>query len=80
MVGMNKALSRRIQRLEQKFASQRAAEPCPSAASLIAQWLAIRGFVRESNESLADTMGRALGLSGAKLRAALQRRAAGLPV
>jgi hypothetical protein len=80
MVGMNKALSRRIQRLEQKSASQRAVEPCPSPAPQIAQWLESIGFVRESNESLADTMGRALGLNNLELRAALQRRAAGLPV
>lgn len=80
MVGINKALNRRIQRLEQKSAWQRAAEPCPSPAPEIARWLASKGFVRESNESLADTMGRALGLSSAELRAALQRRAAGLPV
>jgi hypothetical protein len=75
-----KALNRRIQRLEQKFAWQRAAEPCPSPAPEIAQWLASRGFIREQNESLAEVMGRAFGWTMNELRAALMRRAMGLPV
>jgi len=76
-----KALNRRVQRLEQKSAwKKRAEEPCPSPAPEIARCLASRGFVRESNESLAETMSRATGLSMGELRAALLRRAAGLPV
>jgi hypothetical protein len=46
----------------------------PPTPPEIALWLAGKGFVSESNESLADTMGGALALSSAELRAA------GLPV
>jgi hypothetical protein len=80
MVGLNKPLRRRLQRLEQISARKQASAPCPSPAPEIARWLASKGFVRESNESLADTMGRAMGLSMRELRAALQRRADGLSV
>jgi hypothetical protein len=76
----NKRLNRRLQRLEQVSARKQPTPPCPSPAPEIASWLASKGFVREPNESLADTMGRALGLSMPELRAALQRRADGLPV
>jgi hypothetical protein len=80
MVRSNKALRRRLERLEQTPAWKKAPPPCPSPAPQIAQWLASKGFVRETNESLAETMCRATGLSGAELRAALLRRANGLPV
>jgi hypothetical protein len=80
MVTTNKALARRLQRLERTLAWNRPTPPCPSPAPELAFWLASKGFVPESHESLAHTMGRALGLSMRELRAALQRRADRLPV
>jgi hypothetical protein len=76
---VSKPLGRRLQRLEQISARKQASTPCPLAPE-IARRLASKGFVPESHESLADTMGRAMGLSMRELRAALQQRAAELPV
>jgi hypothetical protein len=78
MVG-NKALSRRLQRLERTLAWKQPRPPCPSPAPEIARWLASKGFVPEGNESLAEVMGRAFGWTMSELRAALMRRAMGLP-
>ena len=77
-----KAVTKRLLRLEARFGPmmKEARTATPSGAAQLAQWLDSVGVVREPNESLADTMGRALGLSSAELRAALLRRAAGLPV
>jgi hypothetical protein len=80
MVGTNKPLRRRLQRLERTLAWKQPPPPCPSPAPELALWLASKGFVPEANESLAETMGRATGLNMRELRAALQRRADGLPV
>jgi hypothetical protein len=80
MVRSNKALRRRLQRLEQTPAWKKAPPPCPSPAPQLAQWLASKGFVRDGNESLAEVMGRAFGWTMSELRAALMRRAMGLPV
>jgi hypothetical protein len=77
-----KALSKRLVRLETRFGPlmKAASASAPSGAAQIAQWLDSMGVVREPNECLAETMCRATGWSMAELRAALLRRAAGLPV
>ncbi len=80
MVGTHKALRRRLQRLQRTIAWKRPAPPCPSPAPQLAKWLASNGFVPEDNESLAEVMGRACGWTMSELKAALMRRANGLPV
>ena len=80
MVRSHRALRRRLQRLEQTPAWQQPAPPCPSAVPQITQWLASKGFVPEGNESPAEVMARAFGWTMSELRAALMRRAMGLPV
>ena len=78
-----KAVTKRLNRLEARFGPlmKAASAAAPSGtAQIIAQWLDSVGVVREPNECLAETMCRATGLSMGDLRAALQRRAAGLPV
>jgi len=80
MVRSNKALRRRLQRLEQTPAWKQPRPPCPSAVPQITEWLASKGFVPEGSESLAEVMARACGWSMRELRAALMRRAMGLPV
>ena len=77
-----KAVTKRLLRLEARFGPmmKAARTEAPSGAAQIAQWLDSVGVVREPNESLAETTARAMGWSMGELRAALQRRAAGLPV
>jgi hypothetical protein len=77
-----KAVTKRLLRLEARYGPLMKAAPAaaPSGTAKIAQWLASNGFVRESNECLAETMCRATGMSMGDLRAALLRRANGLPV
>ena len=78
-----KALTKRLVRLEARFGSMAEAmrtPAVPSGAQVIAERLSALGIVREGNESLAETTARAFGWSMAELRAALLRRAAGLPV
>jgi hypothetical protein len=77
-----KAVTKRLLRLEARFGPMMKAErtAAPSGAAQIAQWLDSVGVVREPNESLAETTARAMGWSMGELRAALLRRAAGLPV
>jgi hypothetical protein len=48
--------ARRLKRLERTL-PEAAGRSVPSPAPEIALWLASIGFVRESNEGLADTMG-----------------------
>jgi hypothetical protein len=74
-----KDIARRLKRLERTFAWKQPAAPCPSPAPQIAQWLASKGLVPEGNESLAEVMARAFGWTTSELRAALLRRAMGLP-
>lgn len=78
-----KAVTKRLLRLEARFgAITKAARTAavPSGAAVIAENLARLGVVREGNESLAEMTARAEGWSMAELRAALLRRANGLPV
>jgi len=78
-----RAVTKRLVRLEAQFAPMKEATrmaTVPSGTALIAQWLDSLGVAREGNESLAETTARAMGWSMGELRAALLRRAAGLPV
>jgi len=75
---MMKAITRRLQKLEQRFPPNPPRPPGPSAAEKISGWLAQNGIARGENESLMATFARALGVTLSELRAYLQRRAAGL--
>lgn len=77
-----KAVTKRLLRLEARFGQMAAMRKTtvPSGAQVIAERLSALGVVREPNESLAEMTARATGWSMAELRAALQRRADGLPV
>ena len=66
---MREKLSRRLEHLERLHAAamrSKAAEPRPgdlTAAQIIRLRLGLRGFVPTGNESLAETLARALGNS-----------------
>ena len=76
-----RTLTKRLDRLEIHFGARAEAvrEPgLPSGTEKLAEWVAAMGFVREPNESLAETTARAMGISSQELRAKLQQRAAGV--
>jgi hypothetical protein len=80
---MREKLSRRLVRLEEIHAAAvRAKAACapnsPSAAEIIRERLRAHGFVETGNESLAETMARAFGMSTRELHKYLEERAAGL--
>ena len=52
--------------------------PDPSVAPLVAARLAVMGYVQGPNESPAEMIAKWMGISSRKLRAELERRAAGL--
>jgi hypothetical protein len=80
---MKRNLCGRLERLEEiKAAADRAkaarTPPSgPSVADIVRERLRVRGFVQTGNESLAEAMARAFGMSIRELRADLERRAAG---
>lgn len=71
---MKRNLRDRLERLEEiKAAADRAKAACtppsgPSAAERIREHLRVRGFVPTGNESLAETLARALGMNSQELR------------
>jgi hypothetical protein len=71
---MRVKLSRRLERLEETHAAAiRAKAACsppgaPSVAEIIRERLRIRGFVQTGNESLAETLARAFGMTSQELR------------
>jgi hypothetical protein len=71
---MREKLSRRLERLEEiKAAADRAKAACaprsgPSAAEIIRERLRLRGFVPTGNESMAETLARAFGMTSQELR------------
>jgi hypothetical protein len=81
---MKRNLCGRLERLEEiKAASDRAKAARippsgPSAAEIIRERLRAHGFVETGNESLAETMARAFGMSTRELHKYLEERAAGL--
>lgn len=83
---MREKLSRRLERLEEiKAAADRARAACtpssgPGAAEIIRERLKAHGFVQTGNESMAETMARAFGMTSCELRAYLRERAAGSTV
>ena len=74
-----KALLTRLRRLETQFGSALAAmrPPRPSAVPMIVEVLNRWGVVREPNESLLETLARAIGWSPRQLLQELRRRASG---
>jgi hypothetical protein len=76
-----RAISRRVHRLEGQLrpaleAMRKAAvPPGPSAAELIRANLARMGIDQQGDESLAETMARAMGISCQELRRYLHLRA-----
>jgi hypothetical protein len=69
---MRSRLKERLRKLEE--AIKPVPEPCPSPAAAIAAGIAAWGFVPGSNESLAETFARALGIGSRELRAQLMAR------
>ena len=73
----------RVRRLEDRLRPEigtlrgRIAMEAEAARSLVAEHLARWGIERGQNESLAETLARALGLGPMELRQELARRAAG---
>jgi hypothetical protein len=71
---MKRNLCGRLERLEEiKAAADRAKAACaprngPSVADRIRERLRLRGFVQTGNESLAETLARALGMTPRELR------------
>jgi hypothetical protein len=71
---MREKLSRRLEHLEQlhvaamraKAAELRPGDPTP--AQIIRERLSLRGFVPTGNESLAETLARAFGMTSQELR------------
>jgi hypothetical protein len=74
-----KALTTRLRRLEDRFQSRLAAlqPPVPSPLPMILELLDRWGVVREPNESVAEALSRAIGITPHELRQELIRRAGG---
>ena len=75
-----KAVTKRLLRLEARFASMAQATrtaAVPTGAAVIAKNLASLGIVREPNETLAEMTARAMGLTIPELRCELRRVAGG---
>ncbi|MGA2186806.1 MAG: hypothetical protein ABSH47_27675 [Bryobacteraceae bacterium] len=72
-----KALLTRLRRLETRFESAIAAmqPPRPSPVPMIVELLDRWGVVREPNESVIETLGRAIGRTPRQIRDELRRRA-----
>jgi hypothetical protein len=80
---MREKLCRRLLRLEEVHAAAvRAQEACsqrgPSAAEILRERLKVHGFEHTGNESLAETIARAFGVSPRELALYLAERAASL--
>jgi hypothetical protein len=71
---MREKLSRRLEHLEKLLAAATRARAAnsrangPSTAEIIRERLRLRGFVPTGNESLAETLARAFGMTGQELR------------
>ena len=79
---MREKLSRRLVRLEELHAAairarEASAVPSRNVCEIIRERLAAHGFVPTGNESLAETMARAFGMTSCELRAHIRERAAG---
>ena len=79
---MKEKLCRRLERLEEiKAAADRAkaatAAPSRNICETIRELVKARGFVETGNESLAETIARAFGMTSCELRSYLRKRAAG---
>jgi hypothetical protein len=73
---MDSRLKSRIDRIEKAIVRVlKPTVPGGSPALLLASRLAAKGFVRGPNESLAEMIARAFGISPRELRAEFQRRA-----
>jgi hypothetical protein len=73
---MRASLRARLDRVERTIPKPRPAV-VQSAVPILKRWLAAWEIVREGNESLAETVARAMGISPAELRTRLSLRAAG---
>src|SRR5262245_49067366 len=71
---MRSRLEERLRKLEKAFPMNPVVEPCRAPVAELAAKLAARGFVRGPNESLAETLARALGISCQELRSRLMVR------
>jgi len=73
---MRAGIKTRLDRIERALPRPRPAA-VQSAVPVLKQWLEAFGVIREANESLAETVARAMGISPAELRRHLVLRAAG---
>ena len=71
---MRTTLRRRLDRIEKEMPKPPTA-PCPDVIPKIESWLASIGTAQGPNESLAEMMARAQGISLQEFEAALLRRA-----
>jgi hypothetical protein len=74
---MRATLKRRLDKIEKEKRKLPTAAPCPSVAPLLEARLASFGIVRRSEESLAETTARAMGISVRELRIRLELLACG---
>jgi len=76
-----RTIARRLRRLEERWrpAIRSIAQYDPAATDRLRGGLAAAGFLAGPVESLAEVWSRAMGITSVKLRALLERRAAGLP-
>jgi hypothetical protein len=71
---MRASLQRRLDRIEKAMPKPPTA-PCPDVVPQIESWLASIGMVRGANESLAEVVARAQGISLQEFQAELRQRA-----
>jgi hypothetical protein len=70
---MREKLSGRLVRLEEIHAATvrakaASSEPTRNVCEVIREHLSVRGYVQTGNESLAETLARAFGITGRELR------------
>ena len=75
--GVKATLRRRLDRLEASTRRLVAVEPGPSVVPVIDGWLQAWGIVRGDNESRAEALARAMGMTSQELRAMIEGRTYG---